>query len=601
MKKYAVVIGINEYKDQSIGKLSCAANDAKVIGECLQDVCKFDDVRLFISGGDNEPTNDAILQTLSNLAPHLQEDDLFLFYFAGHGIHTEEGSYLLTCNSLAQFPSSGSLSMKDLERCFSNFDSTNRVLILDACRNNPRSGRGNEDNVLTKNFSRDILAAAKASTPGLIPATCILHSCSLGQRAYEWHDQGHGAFTYYLLEGMRGKAYDERGRLTVQRLGCYVQEQVPRWSKKCAPNEQIPWSEQAGSMRTIYLAVQDAVAVQPDDTPGEEVDKVQEPQRHEIQSDVERSKKVWDESQNNQLSLNVETPKPKSQTVHLHEMLDSREFRLSILKLPLALGKDMHGQPKIEDLAHMPHLLVVGDDESGKSSFLNCLILSLLFRLAPEKLKLLLINLKRIDLTVYNNLPHLVQPVVTDMNLAKKALDRAVFEMETRINRMVRMAVRNIEGFNQKVDSMGGDKTECLEDMKAMPYLVIIIDEMADLMHTANKEVKVNILRLAQLGRLSGIHIVLATHSPSVDFVTGPSVDLVTGMIQACFPFRIAFQVSSKHACSNILDTMDAEYFLGNGNMLYESGGGQIQRLKGAFVEEKEIVSSLNFLKTKFM
>ncbi len=259
MKKYAVVNGISEYDDPDITNLSCAANDAKVIEKCLQEFCKFDDVRLFVSGGDNEPINNAILKTLSNLGPHLEKDDLFLFYFAGHGIHTKEGSYLLTCNSLAQYPGSSSLSLNELGLCFSSFDSSNRILILDACRNDPQSGRGNEDNVLTKNFSRDILAAAKASSPDFIPATCVLHSCSLGQRAYEWHEQGHGAFTYYLLEGMRGKAFDAQGRLTVQGLGCYVEEQVPQWSEEFGtPKRQTPWYEQTGSPRDICLAIRDA-------------------------------------------------------------------------------------------------------------------------------------------------------------------------------------------------------------------------------------------------------------------------------------------------------------------------------------------------------
>jgi len=290
-------------------------------------------------------------------------------------------------------------------------------------------------------------------------------------------------------------------------------------------------------------------------------------------------------------TVGVEVPNPKRQTVYLQEILDSGEFAQSRLKLPLVLGKDIQGRPKVEDLARMPHLLVAGATGAGKSVCLNSLLLSLLFRFAPDELKLLLIDPKRIELAVYNDLPHLVHPVVTDMSLAKTALDWAVFEMENRYDRMAGLGVRNIEGYNQKLKSFGGSPPEGYEDLEPMPYLVVVIDEMADLMLTAAKEVEMGIVRLAQLARAAGIHLILATQRPSVD--------VVTGIIKANFPSRIAFQVSSKHDSRTILDSIGAEYLLGHGDMLFKSGGGQMQRVHGAFVQEEEIVSVVEFWKAK--
>ncbi|MFN2269183.1 MAG: FtsK/SpoIIIE domain-containing protein, partial [Desulfonatronovibrio sp.] len=238
-----------------------------------------------------------------------------------------------------------------------------------------------------------------------------------------------------------------------------------------------------------------------------------------------------------------------------------------------------------------PHLLVAGATGAGKSVCLNSLILSMIFRFSPDELKLLLIDPKRIELAVYNDLPHLVHPVVTDMHLAKNALDWAIYEMESRYDLMARMGVRNIEGYNQKLASMGDERPEGMEDLENMPYLVLIIDEMADLMLTAAKEVEVDIVRLAQLARASGIHIIIATQRPSVD--------VVTGIIKANFPSRIAFQVSSKHDSRTILDSIGAEYLLGHGDMLFKSSGGQLQRTHGAFVDEDEIARVVEFWKNK--
>ena len=290
-------------------------------------------------------------------------------------------------------------------------------------------------------------------------------------------------------------------------------------------------------------------------------------------------------------TVGVEIPNEHRQMVYLREVFESPVFARSRYKLPLAIGKDIQGNPRVEDLARMPHLLVAGATGAGKSVCLNSLILSLLFKFSPDELKLLLIDPKRIELATYNDLPHLVHPVVTDMNLAKTALDWVVHEMENRYDCMARLGVRNIEGYNQKLSSMAREQTQETADLEPIPYLVLIIDEMADLMLTAGKEVEVDIVRLAQLARASGIHIILATQRPSVD--------VVTGIIKANFPSRIAFQVSSKHDSRTILDSIGAEYLLGHGDMLLKQSGGQLLRVHGAFVDEDEISRVAGFWKSK--
>jgi DNA-directed RNA polymerase subunit RPC12/RpoP/uncharacterized caspase-like protein len=266
MKKYALVVGISKYGDPEITDLSFAARDAQEVGQCLRDVCGFDVVRVLVTGGDKEPDHVNIVDALHNLAPLLSYDDLFLFYFAGHGIQTKAGAHLLTANSRIHIPQLASLSMAVLGDCLGYMESAHRVLILDACRNDPRKGMGDADNLLTPQFSRDIITVAQTPVEGQVPATCVLFSCSEGERAYEWPDQKHGAFTHYLLEGIRGEAMDREGRLTIQGLGRYVQQQVPRWAKRFrTPRPQTPWGEQIGSWREILLAgevseVQEAVS-----------------------------------------------------------------------------------------------------------------------------------------------------------------------------------------------------------------------------------------------------------------------------------------------------------------------------------------------------
>jgi S-DNA-T family DNA segregation ATPase FtsK/SpoIIIE len=277
-------------------------------------------------------------------------------------------------------------------------------------------------------------------------------------------------------------------------------------------------------------------------------------------------------------SVGVEIPNIEREMVYLREILESKEFTGSKSPLTLALGKDIQGTTKVADLARMPHLLVAGATGAGKSVGINGFLLSLLYKAGPEDVKLLLVDPKRIELAPYADLPHLVHPVVTDMNMAKSALEWAVFEMDCRYEKMAQLGVRNIEGYNKKLEELGDNLPEEFEHMKHMPYLVIIIDELADLMMTAAKDVEQCIVRLAQLARAAGIHMILATQRPSVD--------VVTGLIKANFPTRISFFVTSKFDSRTILDAVGAERLLGKGDMLFKPSGGKLKRMHGAYVDE---------------
>ncbi|OIO05491.1 MAG: DNA translocase FtsK [Desulfovibrionaceae bacterium CG1_02_65_16] len=290
-------------------------------------------------------------------------------------------------------------------------------------------------------------------------------------------------------------------------------------------------------------------------------------------------------------SIGVEIPNEKRQTVSLREIIEHPVFSMAKSRLTLALGKDIQGAPQVADLAAMPHILVAGATGAGKSVCLNGFLISLLFKASPDQVKLLLIDPKRIELAIYSDLPHLVHPVVTDMSLAKNALEWAMSEMDSRYETLARLGVRNIEGFNQKLAEMGDARPDDLADLESMPYLVIVIDELADLMMTAAKDVETCIVRLAQLARAAGIHMILATQRPSVD--------VVTGLIKANFPTRISFQVTSRHDSRTILDTVGAERLLGKGDMLYKSGGTKLRRLHGAYVDEVEIEAVVAYWKAR--
>jgi S-DNA-T family DNA segregation ATPase FtsK/SpoIIIE len=239
----------------------------------------------------------------------------------------------------------------------------------------------------------------------------------------------------------------------------------------------------------------------------------------------------------------------------------------------------------------MPHLLVAGATGAGKSVCLNSILLSFLYKARPEEVKLLLVDPKRVEMAVYADLPHLIHPVVTEMPLAKNALEWAVLEMERRYTAMARAGVRNITDYNAKISSWGQQPPEGMEDLEFIPYLVLVVDELADLMLVAAKEVEISIVRLAQLARAAGIHLILATQRPSVD--------VVTGLIKANFPCRISFQVTSKHDSRTILDTVGAEHLLGKGDMLFKPGGGKSKRLHGAYVSDQNVAAVVDYWKSQ--
>lgn len=280
-------------------------------------------------------------------------------------------------------------------------------------------------------------------------------------------------------------------------------------------------------------------------------------------------------------TVGIEIPNEQRETVNFRELAASDAFRRGCGPLTMILGKDIAGHPAMADLTRMPHLLVAGATGAGKSVCLNAILVSLLYRTQPQDLRLLLIDPKRIELAVYADEPHLVHPVVTEMADAKNALEWAVQEMDNRYRSMARLGVRNVAAYNQKLATFRNALPPDLADLERLPYLVIVIDELADLMMTAAREVETSVVRLAQLARAAGIHMILATQRPSVD--------VVTGLIKANFPCRISFQVTSRHDSRTILDQMGAEQLLGRGDMLFKPSGGRLQRLHGPFLADEEV------------
>ncbi|SEH97995.1 DNA translocase FtsK [Paracoccus alkenifer] len=308
--------------------------------------------------------------------------------------------------------------------------------------------------------------------------------------------------------------------------------------------------------------------------------------------------------------IGIELPNQRREKVVLREILSSRAFGDTSMPLPLALGKDIGGEPVVANLAKMPHLLIAGTTGSGKSVAINTMILSLLYKLTPEECRLIMIDPKMLELSVYDGIPHLLSPVVTDPKKAVVALKWVVSEMEDRYRKMSKMGVRNIEGYNGRVrealdkgelfrrtmqtgfDEDTGEPIFETEEFQpeSFPYIVVIVDEMADLMMVAGKEIEACIQRLAQMARASGIHIVMATQRPSVD--------VITGTIKANFPTRISFQVTSKIDSRTILGEQGAEQLLGMGDMLYMAGGARITRVHGPFVSDEEVEEVVNHLKS---
>ncbi|WOI53391.1 FtsK/SpoIIIE family DNA translocase [Parvularcula sp. LCG005] len=307
-------------------------------------------------------------------------------------------------------------------------------------------------------------------------------------------------------------------------------------------------------------------------------------------------------------AIGIELPNDNREFVLFQEMLATEDFA-GAKGLTLALGKDIGGEPQFADLAKMPHLLIAGTTGSGKSVGINTMILSLLFRLPPDKCKLIMVDPKMLELSVYEGIPHLLSPVVTDPRKAVVALKWTVREMEERYRMMSKIGVRNIHGFNERVedanergeeltrkvhsgyDSETGDPIyeEEVLDYEAMPYIVVVIDEVADLMMVAGKDIEAMVQRLAQMARAAGIHLIMATQRPSVD--------VITGTIKANFPTRISFQVTSKIDSRTILGEQGAEQLLGMGDMLYMAGGGRITRVHGAFVSDDEVEKIVAHLK----
>lgn len=309
--------------------------------------------------------------------------------------------------------------------------------------------------------------------------------------------------------------------------------------------------------------------------------------------------------------IGIELPNKRRQTVYLREIMEGHDFEKTGNKLPLVLGKDIGGHPIIADLSRMPHLLVAGTTGSGKSVAVNTMILSLLYRLPPEKCRFIMIDPKMLELSVYDDIPHLLSPVVTDPGRAVVALKWAVQEMENRYRNMSKLGVRNIEGYNARIreaikkgeilmrkvqtgfDPETGKPVyeEQPLDLTELPYIVIVVDEFADLMLVAGKDVENAIQRLAQMARAAGIHLMMATQRPSVD--------VITGVIKANFPTRISFAVTSKIDSRTILGEGGAEMLLGMGDMLYMAAGGRITRVHGPFVSDREVEEVVTFLKAQ--
>jgi DNA segregation ATPase FtsK/SpoIIIE, S-DNA-T family len=310
-------------------------------------------------------------------------------------------------------------------------------------------------------------------------------------------------------------------------------------------------------------------------------------------------------------AIGIELPNPTREKVFLRELLASRDYADNSARLPLCLGKSIGGEPVLVDLARMPHLLIAGTTGSGKSVAINTMILSLVYRLQPDRCRLIMVDPKMLELSVYDGIPHLLTPVVTDPKKAVVALKWAVREMEERYKKMSKLGVRNIDGYNARVAEANG-KGEKLSrtvhtgynretgeaiyeneelDLEPLPYIVVIVDEMADLMMVAGKDIEGAVQRLAQMARAAGLHVVLATQRPSVD--------VITGTIKANFPTRISFQVTSKIDSRTILGEQGAEQLLGQGDMLYMAGGGRISRVHGPFVSDEEVEKVVRHLKAQ--
>jgi S-DNA-T family DNA segregation ATPase FtsK/SpoIIIE len=290
-------------------------------------------------------------------------------------------------------------------------------------------------------------------------------------------------------------------------------------------------------------------------------------------------------------TIGIEVPNDRRETIALREIIEATEFTNSPSKLTLAMGRDLHGRIRVTDLASMPHLLIAGSTGTGKSVFINSLMMSILYKASPDDVKMVLVDPKRLELNLYEGIPHLIAPVVTDPKIASNVLRNATREMENRLKLLAQRGVRNIDQYNrtfQKQQSLSLFDNAEESEHKPLPYLVIIIDELADLMMVDTNNVEESITRLAQMARAVGIHLILATQRPSVD--------VITGLIKANFPARISFRVASKVDSRTILDSNGSESLLGKGDMLYlPAGSARLHRIHGPLVSEDEIVAVCDF------
>ena len=291
-------------------------------------------------------------------------------------------------------------------------------------------------------------------------------------------------------------------------------------------------------------------------------------------------------------TVGIEVPNLNREIVYFREIIESPAFMESSAPLKVALGKGIDGEPFATSLAKMPHLLIAGATGTGKSVGLNCLICSWLMSCNPDDLKFLMVDPKKLELSYYQDIPHLLHPVVTEAEKVPKVLSWAIREMERRYDLLSKAGAKNIEGYNQLVRSMKVPDDQTSPTAEKLPYIVIIVDELAELMMVAAKDIEISIARLAQMARAAGIHLILATQRPSVD--------VITGVIKANFPARLSFQVSAKPDSRTILDTVGAENLLGMGDMLFlPPGTAKMRRLHGAYVSEREIRKIVDFIKAQ--
>jgi DNA segregation ATPase FtsK/SpoIIIE, S-DNA-T family len=296
-------------------------------------------------------------------------------------------------------------------------------------------------------------------------------------------------------------------------------------------------------------------------------------------------------------TVGIEVPNSRRELISLRQVLESDEFANSPSRLTVTLGKDINGRIKVTPLESMPHLLIAGSTGSGKSVMLNSLIMSVLFKATPNEVRMILVDPKRLEMGLYEGIPHLLTPVITDPKKASNALRNAVLEMERRLRLLASQGVRNIEQFNRKVRQLRNEpiplfeeEAESHEELQPLPYILVVIDELADLMMVERQNVEESVTRLAQMARAVGMHLVLATQRPSVD--------VITGLIKANFPARLSFRVATRVDSRTVLDVMGAEHLLGKGDMLFlPPGSSRLIRVHGAFVAEPEINRVVEFWK----